>query len=45
MIMEVIRRLAETKTIILISHRLANVVGSDRIYMLKDGLCGGKWNS
>lgn len=38
MIMEVIRRLAETKTIILISHRLANVVGSDRIYMLKDGL-------
>ena len=38
MIMDVIRRLAETKTIILISHRLANVVGSDRIYMLKDGL-------
>lgn len=37
MIMDVIRRLAETKTILLISHRLANVVESDRIYMLKDG--------
>lgn len=35
--MDVIRRLAETKTILLISHRLANVVESDRIYMLKDG--------
>ena len=37
MIMEVIHRLAETKTVILISHRLANVEGSDCIYMLKDG--------
>ena len=37
MIMDVIRRLSETKTILLISHRLANVVESDRIYMLKDG--------
>ena len=26
-----------TRTVILISHRLANVVGSDRIYMMKDG--------
>lgn len=37
MIMDVIRSLAETKTVILISHRLANVVESDRIYMLEDG--------
>ena len=37
MIMDVIHTLAETKTIILISHRLANVVKSDRIYMMKDG--------
>ena len=37
MIMDVIHQLAETKTILLISHRLANVVKSDRIYMLKDG--------
>ncbi len=38
MIMEVIRQLAQTKTIILISHRLANVVESDRIYMLENGM-------
>lgn len=37
LIMNVIEKLAKTKTIILISHRLANVVGADRIYMLKDG--------
>lgn len=37
MIMEVIHELARTKTVILISHRLANVVDSDRIYMMKDG--------
>lgn len=37
MIMKVIRELSRTKTIILISHRLANVVESDCIYMLKDG--------
>lgn len=37
MIMDVIDKLAETKTIILISHRLANVVKSDRIYMMKEG--------
>ena len=37
MIMDVIHTLAETKTIILISHRLANVVKSDRIYMMKEG--------
>ena len=37
MIMDVIHKLAETKTIILISHRLVNVVKSDRIYMMKEG--------
>ncbi len=37
MIMDVIHTLAETRTVLLISHRLANVVGSDRIYMMKDG--------
>ena len=41
-IMEVIQNLkrAYNKTIILISHRLANVVASDMIYMLdKGGIC------
>ena len=37
MIMEVIRKLAETKTVLLISHRLANVKKSDCIYVLKNG--------
>ena len=36
MIMDVVHALAKTKTILLISHRLANAVGSDRIYMMKD---------
>lgn len=36
-IMEVIRELAKTKTVVLISHRLSNVVDSDGIYMLVDG--------
>lgn len=36
-IMEVIRKLAKTKTVILISHRLANVITSDCIYVLEDG--------
>ena len=35
--MNVIHEMAQTKTILLISHRLANVTGSDKIYMLKDG--------
>ena len=38
LIMSVIKELAKTKTVILISHRLANVVSSDRIYFVKDGL-------
>ena len=37
LIMKVIRNLAKTKTVILISHRLANVVESDRIYLLSEG--------
>ena len=37
LIMKVIHKLAKTKTVLLISHRLANVVQSDRIYFLKDG--------
>lgn len=36
-IMREIYRLAETKTVILISHRLANVTSSDLIYVLEDG--------
>lgn len=36
-IMEVIRQLAETKTVLLISHRLANVKKSHCIYVLKEG--------
>ena len=36
-IMEQILALAGKKTIILISHRLANVVGADRLYVLEGG--------
>lgn len=36
-IMEVVKELAKTKTVLLISHRLANVVAADRIYVLKEG--------
>lgn len=37
LIMNVIHELAKTKTVLLISHRLANVVKSDMIYFLQDG--------
>lgn len=37
LIMDVIHQLAGTKTVILISHRLHNVVPSDKIYMLSEG--------
>ena len=37
LIMDVIHELAKTKTVLLISHRLANVVKSDMIYFLQDG--------
>lgn len=36
-IMDEIYHLAKTKTIILISHRLANVIGADNIYVLDSG--------
>ncbi len=36
-IMALIHQLAKTKTVILISHRLANVVHSDRIYVMDQG--------
>ncbi len=36
-IMALVHELAKTKTIILISHRLANVVHSDRIYVMDKG--------
>ena len=36
-IMAEIHQLAKTKTVILISHRLANVVGADNIYVLDKG--------
>ena len=35
--MEMIRELARTRTVLLISHRLSNVVASDRIYLLDQG--------
>ena len=37
LIMNVVRELAKTRTVILISHRLANVIDSDRIYLITDG--------
>ncbi len=42
-IMEQIRALAKTKTVILISHRLVNVTDADRIYVMDKGVvaeCG-----
>lgn len=36
-IMEVIHTLSKTKMVILISHRLANVVNADQILVMKDG--------
>lgn len=37
-IMNVIHEIAKTKTVILISHRLANVIKSDQIYVLEKGV-------
>lgn len=37
LIMEVVRELAKSKTILLISHRLSNVITSNCIYLLKGG--------
>lgn len=39
-IMEVVRELAHQKTVILISHRLANVTAADQILVLKSGSDG-----
>lgn len=36
-IVEVVHELARTKTVVVISHRLAAVFGADRIYVLEDG--------
>ncbi|MDR1158450.1 MAG: ABC transporter ATP-binding protein/permease [Oscillospiraceae bacterium] len=36
-VMAVVRALARTKAVLLISHRLANVVASDQIYLLESG--------
>ncbi len=36
-ILEQIRRIAKEKTVILITHRLANVTGADRIYVMENG--------
>ncbi|MBQ3302732.1 MAG: ATP-binding cassette domain-containing protein, partial [Eggerthellaceae bacterium] len=36
-IMRLVRELAQTRTVVLISHRLANVVPSDNIYMMQAG--------
>ncbi|MCI5648696.1 MAG: ABC transporter ATP-binding protein/permease [Fusicatenibacter sp.] len=37
MIMRVIRKMAGTRTVLLISHRLANVVASDQICLMQEG--------
>ena len=37
-IMRAIHELAKSKTVILVSHRLANVVGADHIYVLDHGI-------
>ena len=36
-VLSLIRRLARAKTVIMISHRLANVAGADRIYVMENG--------
>lgn len=36
-IMATVKQISKERTVILISHRLANVIDSDAIYMLKDG--------
>lgn len=44
-IMAQIYELAKTRTVILISHRLANVVGADNIYVLDKGKAVGEGNN
>lgn len=40
-IMEIIRELAQRKTVLLITHRLANAIGADQILVLQEGNCMG----
>lgn len=40
-IMALVHQLAETKAVLLISHRLANVTGAKRIYALEEGRVAG----
>lgn len=40
-IMREIHTLARTKTVILVSHRLANVTGADRVYVMERGSVAG----
>lgn len=42
LIMDVVRELAKERTVLLISHRLFNVIPSDCIYMMKDGVIAEK---
>ena len=35
--MEIIQKLAKKKAVLIISHKLINLVNSDRIYFLEDG--------
>lgn len=41
-IMELISKLRQSKTVVLISHRLANVVNSDYIYVMDKGILRGE---
>lgn len=43
-IMAVIKKIAKSKTVIMISHRLANVVDSDKIFVLNKGEIVGSGN-
>ena len=44
-IMREVLNLAKTKTVILISHRLANVVNADNIYVLEAGKSCRGWKA
>ena len=43
-ILKEIKKLSKTKTIIMITHRLANVVSADRIFCLESGMKKGEGN-
>lgn len=43
-IMEVIKEISKEKTVVMISHRLANTVNSRKIYVLKDGTIESEGN-